>query len=345
MCTRASKALMTGARLDTRRKLAGAHLGRQHRGLRARLRARGRGGARHRARRRARIWLRALMAELERLANHFGDIGAICNDASFSLMHAAMRHPARARAARRGRLLRPPADDGPHRAGRRRRRSRRRRRGCHPRAARDRCAARFPATDRASTTTPPRCRTAPSPPAICAPTLARQFGAGGYVGRASGRAFDARTATGLCALRRARRSRCRCATTGDVNARVWIRIREVEQSLRLIEQIARPAAARGRCAPSSASRAACAKASRWSKASAATCWSGCGSAPTARSRAAICATRPGSNGRCWKRRSRATSSPTSRSATNPSTAPIRATISRRPRMRSTLLQEPDARAR
>src|ERR1700676_4706266 len=37
--------------------------------------------------RRAR-YLRALMAELERLANHFGDIGAICNDASFSLMHA-----------------------------------------------------------------------------------------------------------------------------------------------------------------------------------------------------------------------------------------------------------------
>ncbi len=33
-------------------------------------------------------YIRALMAELERLANHFGDIGAICNDASFSLMHA-----------------------------------------------------------------------------------------------------------------------------------------------------------------------------------------------------------------------------------------------------------------
>ncbi len=32
-------------------------------------------------------YLRALMAELERLANHFGDIGAICNDASFALMH------------------------------------------------------------------------------------------------------------------------------------------------------------------------------------------------------------------------------------------------------------------
>src|SRR5258707_1887300 len=33
-------------------------------------------------------YLRALMAELERLANHFGDFGAICNDASFSVMHA-----------------------------------------------------------------------------------------------------------------------------------------------------------------------------------------------------------------------------------------------------------------
>ena len=34
------------------------------------------------------VYLRALMAELERLANHFGDIGAICNDASFALMLA-----------------------------------------------------------------------------------------------------------------------------------------------------------------------------------------------------------------------------------------------------------------
>ena len=33
-------------------------------------------------------YLRALMAELERLANHLGDIGAICNDASFTIMHA-----------------------------------------------------------------------------------------------------------------------------------------------------------------------------------------------------------------------------------------------------------------
>src|SRR5688572_7438755 len=33
--------------------------------------------------------LRALACELERLANHFGDIGAVCNDAAFSIMHAS----------------------------------------------------------------------------------------------------------------------------------------------------------------------------------------------------------------------------------------------------------------
>ncbi len=32
--------------------------------------------------------LRALMAELERVANHLGDFGAICNDASFALIQA-----------------------------------------------------------------------------------------------------------------------------------------------------------------------------------------------------------------------------------------------------------------
>ncbi len=34
------------------------------------------------------VWLRAVMAELERLANHVGDFGAICNDASFAIMLA-----------------------------------------------------------------------------------------------------------------------------------------------------------------------------------------------------------------------------------------------------------------
>ena len=34
------------------------------------------------------VRLRALMAELERIANHLGDFGAVCNDASFSIIQA-----------------------------------------------------------------------------------------------------------------------------------------------------------------------------------------------------------------------------------------------------------------
>ena len=42
--------------------------------------------------------LRGVMAELERIANHLGDIGAICNDAAFALHPRPLRHFPRARA-------------------------------------------------------------------------------------------------------------------------------------------------------------------------------------------------------------------------------------------------------
>jgi Ni,Fe-hydrogenase III large subunit len=64
----------------------------------------------------------------------------------------------------------------------------------------------------------------------------RQFGAGGYVGRASGRAFDVRRMPG-CAPYSDLKFEVPVLDAGDVNARVWIRIREVEQSLALVEQI------------------------------------------------------------------------------------------------------------
>ena len=69
-----------------------------------------------------------------------------------------------------------------------------------------------------------------------APTLARAFGAGGYVGRASGRAFDARKAVGYAPYDQLE-FEVPVRDDGDVNARLWIRVREVEQSMRLIEQI------------------------------------------------------------------------------------------------------------
>src|SRR5260370_27475445 len=71
---------------------------------------------------------------------------------------------------------------------------------------------------------------------VLKPASGKQYAAGGYIGRASGRSFDARRRLayppydGL-------RFEVPVLNEGDVNARVWIRVREVEQSLSLIDQI------------------------------------------------------------------------------------------------------------
>ena len=79
--------LMAGADLDRAAQLAGRVSGDSTVAYALRFRARPKRRWQVEAPPRA-VWLRALMAELERLANHLGDIGAICNDASFTLMHA-----------------------------------------------------------------------------------------------------------------------------------------------------------------------------------------------------------------------------------------------------------------
>jgi Ni,Fe-hydrogenase III large subunit len=66
--------------------------------------------------------------------------------------------------------------------------------------------------------------------------LARQFGCGGYIGRASGRSFDARRSPGYPPYH-GLQFETPVREEGDVDARIWIRIREVEQSLVLIDQI------------------------------------------------------------------------------------------------------------
>src|SRR6185369_14042199 len=73
---------------------------------------------------------------------------------------------------------------------------------------------------------------------ILSSKLAAQFGAGGYVGRASGRAFDARRAPGYPPYDRLK-FEVPVLEEGDVNARIWVRVREVEQSMALIDQILR----------------------------------------------------------------------------------------------------------
>jgi Ni,Fe-hydrogenase III large subunit len=179
-------------------------------------------------------WLRALMLELERLANHFGDIGAICNDASFSLMHAHC-------AVLRERVLR--AANGAF--GHRLMMDRVVPGGVttdlekaeHKQIERllSDIRRRFPALvtlyeDTASL----QDRTVGT--GYVGPDLVKQFGAGGYIGRASGRAFDARRAFPYPPYDRLR-FEIPVSDKGDVNARTWIRIGEAEQSVSLIDQM------------------------------------------------------------------------------------------------------------
>ena len=66
--------------------------------------------------------------------------------------------------------------------------------------------------------------------------LARLFAPGGYVGRASGRNIDARRDPGYPPYD-ALEFDVPVRDDGDVDARVWIRILEVSQSIRLIRQL------------------------------------------------------------------------------------------------------------
>jgi len=180
------------------------------------------------------VHLRALMAELERIANHFGDFGAICNDASFSIMHAqcgilreltlrtahaCFGHRLMMDRVVPGGVAVDLAADGAARL----------------RALLDEVRRRFPELIEVyDNTASLQDRTVTT--GILKPALAKQFGAGGYVGRASGRAVDVRRTPGYPPYD-ALQFDVPVFQEGDVNARVWVRIREIEQSLGLIEQI------------------------------------------------------------------------------------------------------------
>src|SRR5439155_7091553 len=180
------------------------------------------------------VWLRALLAELERLANHLGEIGAICNDASFTLMHAhcsvlresvlraahsAFGHRLMRDVIAPGGVMHDLEDEGQ----------------TIIRATLDNIRRRFPElVELYDNTASLQDRTVDT--GILSPSLARQFGCGGYVGRASGRSFDARRAPGYPPYD-ALRFETPVRQEGDVDARIWIRIREVEQSVALIDQL------------------------------------------------------------------------------------------------------------
>ena len=66
--------------------------------------------------------------------------------------------------------------------------------------------------------------------------LAKRFGAGGHVGRASGRAFDTRKNFPYAPYEELDFTMA-LHEEGDVDARVWVRIEEVRSSMALIRQM------------------------------------------------------------------------------------------------------------
>lgn len=175
--------------------------------------------------------LRGVMAELERIANHIGDIGAICNDAAFGLIlaHCGIFRECVLAASDRAfghRLMMdrivPGGITGDIAAD-----------GAAIVAALDDIAPQFDEIVALYEDTPSlqdrTCATGQT-----APELVRQWAAGGYVGRASGRSFDARRELayqpydGLDFT-------VPLYTAGDVDARVRIRIEEVRTSMRMVK--------------------------------------------------------------------------------------------------------------
>ena len=179
-------------------------------------------------------FIRALMAELERVANHLGDFGAICNDAAFTMIQAWA-------SALREDVLRAAAEAFGHRlmmdcvvpGG----------------VGRDLSGAGAAAIKRVLREVPRRFERLvaiyDAKPSLLDRTigagaigghLVHRFAAGGFIGRGAGRSYDARQSPGYPPYD-ALEFEVPVLAEGDVNARVWIRIREVRESLRLIGQI------------------------------------------------------------------------------------------------------------
>ncbi|MSP48357.1 MAG: hydrogenase expression protein HypE [Alphaproteobacteria bacterium] len=180
------------------------------------------------------VHLRALMAELERIANHLGDFGAICNDASFTLIHTHAT-------AARERVLQACETSFGHRL-------------MMDRVVPGGVAADLPPdgparllrlVEETGRTLASLYRIYESKPSLLDRTvstgvtlseLVHRFGAGGFVGRAAGRAVDARKSPGYPPYDDLD-FEVPLSLEADVHARVLIRIQEMHESFRLLRQI------------------------------------------------------------------------------------------------------------
>ncbi len=180
------------------------------------------------------IHLRALMAELERIHNHLNDWGFVCNDAAFAWPHArcgALRETVlRACATAFGhRLMMDRITPG----------------GVAPDITRDGAEAILRALEAVEREIPVLFEIYEGHASlqdrlvgtgILPGALAARFAAGGFVGRASGRGFDARRLPGYAPYDDLDVA-VPVLPQGDVDARVRIRIAELRESIRLVRRL------------------------------------------------------------------------------------------------------------
>jgi len=179
-------------------------------------------------------FLRALMAEIERIANHLGDFGAICNDASFVFLQAEATtlreqmlrlagklfgHRLMMDAVVPGGVARDLDWEGAE-------------------ALRAHVDQLGPAFEKLVKTydNRPSLLDRTMATGVTAAHLVRRFAAGGFVGRGSGRGDDARRTPGYPPYDQLD-FEIPVQHEGDVHARVWIRIREIRASLKLIREM------------------------------------------------------------------------------------------------------------
>lgn len=178
--------------------------------------------------------LRGIMAEIERLSHHVNDVGAICNDASVVAIHA------RASLIRED-ILQTAGELFGHRLMMDR---------IVPggvscdldehgvstvRHLLERIETSFNGIVHVYDEMPSlQDRTVAT--GIVEPELVRQFAAGGFVGRASGRAFDARNAFPYPPYDQVA-FEVPTRRNGDVDARMWVRIDEIRQSCSVVRQL------------------------------------------------------------------------------------------------------------
>jgi len=180
------------------------------------------------------IVLRALMAEVERIANHLGDFGAICNDAAFTLIHA---HATTARE----RVLQAAETCFGHRLmmdsvvpG-----------GVTVDLLPEGVTRLLRLVDETERTLTYLFRIYDNKPSLLDRTvstgvtlseLVHRFGVGGFVGRAAGRAVDARKSPGYAPYDELD-FEVPLSIEADVHARLLIRVQEMHQSFRLVRQM------------------------------------------------------------------------------------------------------------